>query len=205
MYSRRRIISFNELFFVFTLSLFFIVLLNADNISYGQTSDSSATNKQLTTEQMLGYTLFDKEAPEFTDTTLMGQLIDLSKMADTLVVLNFWFIQCKACRLEIPYLNKLQEDFKDKKIKLISFALNTDKELLQLQDTISKKIIINNEKICYEIITNCKTISDRYFVYTFPTTFVIKSGKIRKLLTLSTDSEECYRKDWKKEIKKLLD
>jgi thiol-disulfide isomerase/thioredoxin len=123
------------------------------------------------------------------------------------VVLNFWFIQCKGCRKEMPYLNRLQEQFKGQKFKLISLAWNTQKELMDLYNNDKKKITINNQELDYDIIPDCKWISEKYFVYAYPTNFLIKNGKVKELLIFDVTSEQSLEKSfkgYKKDIQKLL-
>ncbi|NVO03867.1 MAG: TlpA family protein disulfide reductase [Bacteroidetes bacterium] len=191
-------------FFSFSIKYFFLFFMLVFQISlFAQKTDSSAINKQLNGDEQLGFTLFKKTAPELVSTTLSGNKFDLSKIGDTVLVLNFWFIKCTGCIAEMPNLNKLQEDFKEKKFKIISLALNNINELKQIEDSASKKVVLNNVKLNYEIIPNCKSISEKYFVYKYPTTFLIKNGKIEQLLMNSNNQEENY-KIWQKEIRKLL-
>ena len=138
--------------------------------------------------------LIGKKAPHFNSNTISGKLFDLSLMKDTVVVLNFWFIQCKPCKAEIPYLNKLNEEFKGEKFKLISLAWNNENELINANDSL---------KINYEIIPDCKWISDKYFVNGYPRTFVIKKGKIKTML-FATDNPEQSFEEWKKKLNNLL-
>lgn len=63
-------------------------------------------------------------APDFIDTTIDGEIIELSKLKGQVVVLNFWSIGCQPCVQEIPDLNKLVRQYAGKKVTFISFAPN---------------------------------------------------------------------------------
>lgn len=190
-----------KLMFFFSL----MVLAFSSFISNGQVIDTSG--KYRTVEESLGYTLFGKEAPVFNSKAISGNTFDMSLMGDTVIFLNFWFIQCKGCRGEMPYLNRLQEQFKGQKFKLISLAWNSQKELMDLYVIEKKKVIINNQEIDYDVIPDCKWISEKYFVYSYPTNFVIKNGKVKELIVFDGSSDEGAEKsyaNYKKEIKKII-
>jgi peroxiredoxin len=61
-----------------------------------------------------------------------GNRVDLKALEGKIVILNFWFIGCSPCRMEIPDLNKLVDSFKtNDKIVFIAIALD-DKSNLQV-------------------------------------------------------------------------
>lgn len=43
---------------------------------------------------------------------------------DTTYVVNFWATWCKPCVAELPYFEKLQEEYKDKKVKVLLVSLD---------------------------------------------------------------------------------
>jgi len=50
-------------------------------------------------------------APEFNAVTADGKAVDTADLKGKVVVLNFWFIGCPACRAERPLLNDLKAKF----------------------------------------------------------------------------------------------
>lgn len=58
--------------------------------------------------------LVGKAAPDFTVTTLDGKKIKLKSLKGKVVLLNFWFTQCRPCVEEIPTLNKFVEKYKNR-------------------------------------------------------------------------------------------
>ena len=57
-----------------------------------------------------------ERALDFIVTTINGEHIKLSELRGKVVVLNFWFTKCGPCKLEIPDLNGLVNEFKDKDV-----------------------------------------------------------------------------------------
>lgn len=77
-----------------------------------------------------GATAKRKEAfPPFKFTALDGRQFDLAELRGKVVVLNFWFVACGPCRSEIPDLNKLVAEFKDKNVVFLAPALDKPEEL----------------------------------------------------------------------------
>jgi len=48
------------------------------------------------------------------------------QQSDTTYVINFWATWCKPCREELPLLNQLAQEEKDKKLKVILISLDTE-------------------------------------------------------------------------------
>ena len=111
-----------------------------------------------------------EKAPDFEVVTLDGKKLRLSDLKGKAVVLNFWFIGCAPCRVEIPGLNNLTEEFKEKDVVFIAFALDKEKNLKSfLQETPFK----------YQIVPNAGKIADQFRVRAYPTHIIInKEGRI---------------------------
>jgi len=61
-------------------------------------------------------------APDFTLNDIDGNKVTLSELRGNVVILNFWSIWCGPCLAEMPYLNKLYLEFKDKGLIVIAVA-----------------------------------------------------------------------------------
>ena len=57
------------------------------------------------------------------------QLSDFNPKKEKITVINFWFIACKPCKMEIPELNTLVEKYKGKDVEFLAIALNDPSEL----------------------------------------------------------------------------
>lgn len=64
-------------------------------------------------------------APNFSVKTLDGKLLSLADLKGKVVVLNFWFIGCQACRDQEPKLNAFRAKFADED-RVVFLAMTTD-------------------------------------------------------------------------------
>jgi len=113
-----------------------------------------------------------KAAPSFSVTALDGKQIDLGTLRGKLVVLNFWFIDCAPCRVEIPRLNQLVREFKprDKDIVFIAFALDKKEEL---------QTFLRKQEFAYQIVAASEDLADKFGVSAFPTHIVLdREGRV---------------------------
>lgn len=118
----------------------------------------------------------DKEmALDFDVKTLEGKQLNLSGLRGKVVVLNFWFIGCAPCRVEMPGLNILTDDFKDKDVVFIAFALDGAEAL---------KSFLKEKQFDYQIVPDGSKIASLYGVKVYPTHIIInKEGQIEFMLT----------------------
>ena len=168
----------------------------------------SSFYSQDSTLNYLSYlTLIEKPAPTISGTSLGGEKIDSSFIGNKTIILNFWFINCKWCRAEIPFLNKIKHDFDETNVVVIGAStdsLTTLKKALKSPSSLKDSIV---SSIKYQILPDSKELAKNYKVYGFPITFIIKQGKVRQVLSYSTEFnstkwKKAYKK-WKKKIKKV--
>jgi peroxiredoxin len=115
------------------------------------------------------------KATDFSLENIKGKKYTLSELSGKVVVLNFWFIACQPCIMEMPELNELVEEFKEKEVVFLAIALNTKKEL--------KKFLKKN-KFNYSIIADGQAIAQTYQIKGYPTNIIIdKSGVIHYVST----------------------
>ncbi len=79
------------------------------------------------------------------------------------VVMNFWFAECKMCIQEIPKLNKLVEKYGSENIVFLGLSTNMPEKALAISE---------REKFLYQIVPMAKPIAEKYWVYAYPTHFV---------------------------------
>lgn len=65
------------------------------------------------------------EAPDFTLEDLSGKNISLSRYKGSVVVLDFWATWCQPCRMSIPELVKLQENYRDKGFVVLGISMDS--------------------------------------------------------------------------------
>jgi peroxiredoxin len=120
-----------------------------------------------------------KEAKAFKADSLDGKPYDLSALRGKVIVVNFWFIGCAPCRVEMPGLNQLVAEFKDKDVVFLAPALDSAEELRKFLKTTAFN---------YTIIADAEAIVNSYEVSAFPTHIIIdRNGQIMGRLTGGSD------------------
>ena len=108
--------------------------------------------------------LIGKDAIPFTATDINGKEYTLSDLKGKIIVMNFWFIECKPCLIEIPELNELVEKYENENVVFLGFAKN---------DTSKLTSFLENKKFLYNIIPNSTKVIDDYNVFSYPTHIII--------------------------------
>ena len=100
-----------------------------------------------------------------------GKEIDLEHLRGKIVVLNFWFINCSPCRIEMPELNTLVDSFDSRdKIVFISIALDSKADLQNFLKASTFK---------YDVIGDGGNIAAQYGVGSYPTHVILnRDGKV---------------------------
>lgn len=109
-------------------------------------------------------------APTFNVTSLQGEKFDLAALRGKVVVLNFWYIGCAPCRVEMPGLNQLVSDFKSRDVVFIAVALDAAVDL---------RTFLTEKPFKYHIVADGEKIAQMFDVDTYPTHIVInKEGVV---------------------------
>jgi thiol-disulfide isomerase/thioredoxin len=108
--------------------------------------------------------LSQKPALPFSVKDLDGKSYDLAALRGKVVVLNFWFINCGPCRMEMPGLNKLVTEFAGKDVVFLSFALDEDKDLREF---------LKKTSFTYAVAPKAWEMSEKYGVSSYPTHVII--------------------------------
>jgi peroxiredoxin len=112
-------------------------------------------------------------APDVTLTDLSGRGVKLSSWRGQVVVLNFWYVACEPCRLEMP---ALERDYLDQRANgVVVLGVNTADDAATIQQFTSKL------GITYPIVRDPDLHATSAFrLAATPTTFVIdRAGVIR--------------------------
>lgn len=67
-------------------------------------------------------------SPNFELYDIENNLVSLRDLKGKVVYINIWATWCKPCVREIPHLNKLEKEFRDKKIHFVSINKNDSKD-----------------------------------------------------------------------------
>jgi len=121
-----------------------------------------------------------KLPPPFNVTSIDGEKLDLAALRGKVVVLNFWFIGCAPCRVEMPGLNQLVSEFKGKDVVFIAFATDAAEEL---------QTFLKEKSFNYRIVPAASKTAEAYEVNAYPTHVIIgKDGQIISRLTGGSDT-----------------
>lgn len=117
------------------------------------------------------YFITGKKTSLFNARDLNGNKLDLKNLKGKVVVLNFWFINCQPCRMEIPELNNLVDSLAiNENVVFAAVALDGKSELNTFLKTFPFK---------YNIVSDGRWIADMYGIQTYPTHVVIDTeGKV---------------------------
>jgi peroxiredoxin len=135
-----------------------------------------------------------RRAPDFALKSITGEEIKLSNFKGKIVMLNFWATWSPLCFGEIPVLEKLYQQYKDKGLVVIGISVDQGSEesvkSFAQQANITYPIVISTE----ELISNYRQATGDT-LKTIPTTFIInKAGFVFKK-HVSAQSKEMFEKD----------
>ena len=108
-----------------------------------------------------------KEAKSFKVKDLEGNKFSLKELKGKVIVMNFWFIGCKPCIMEMPELNKLVEKYKGKSVVFLGFTNDEEEQLISF---------LKKRTFLYNIIPDSKYVTDEYNINSFPTHIIIDSN-----------------------------
>jgi len=103
-------------------------------------------------------------------TDIQGNRIDLKHNQGKITVINFWFIGCLPCRLEISELNTLVEKYGSDSVRFVAVALDSKYELEDFLGRVPFK---------YNVVSDGLIYARSYRVQSYPTHVVISAeGKV---------------------------
>jgi peroxiredoxin len=144
-----------------------------------------APNKSGTTsdEPVFVNPLAGKQAPEFTLPDTTGRKVSLSSYKGKAVVLDFWATWCAPCKIEIPWLAKLHDQYASQGLEVIGVS----EDDLDLDDKVAlakeKKEITDSAAklgINYPVLFDDSQVAKPYGgIDALPTTFFVdRNGKV---------------------------
>lgn len=136
----------------------------------------------------------NSKALDFTLSDLQGKKYSLSSFKGNVILLNFWATWCPPCRYEIPILDKIQKEYKDKKFKIIAVSLDADTKALES--------FLKNNKVSFLVLSDKNgTVGYAYSVLAIPTSFLIDKDFIIRKIYIGILSEREFKKDLEKWLK----
>jgi peroxiredoxin len=114
-------------------------------------------------------------APDFTLPGLNGELISLSEFKGNVVLINIWATWCPPCVYEMPSMEKLHQQFKNEKFKILAISIDS-------QGAKAVAPFMKNHNLTFQtLIDPAGTIRTSYGVNSIPQSFIIdKQGHLLK-------------------------
>jgi thiol-disulfide isomerase/thioredoxin len=127
-------------------------------------------------------------APEFSAVDLNGKTVHLADYHGKPILLNFWATWCGPCLREMPFLQKIYEDYSN--AGLVIMAINIQENSAKI-----KEFLLTNHLTIPAFLDKSGIISDEYGIASIPTTFFLdKDGIIRqKIIGSFPDKETLIR------------
>jgi thiol-disulfide isomerase/thioredoxin len=137
--------------------------------------------------------MLDEPAVPFEAEDVNGNVVKLEALRGKVVLINFWGIWCKSCRLEIPHLVELDERLGDRGLVILGADYGDDPKDLPAY--------IDEMNISYPVLLD-DGLADVYEVLVFPTSVLIdRSGRVR--LRIEGYEEDKFR-DLVRAVEELL-
>lgn len=123
-----------------------------------------------------------KPAPGFTLQDLTGKQVSLASYKGRPVVVDFWATWCEPCKVEIPWFEKLHDQYAKDGLEIL--GVSTDdvdrddpaKLFTQKQDI---SAFVTKMHMNYPVLLSAEPVEDAYRIDATPTTFFIdRNGKI---------------------------
>lgn len=156
-------------------------------------SDTSikATINQIGFDAHKNFEMEGTQFPKFSFKDLNGNLVSNESMKGKIIVIKCWYIHCTPCIKEFPQVNKLADEYKDRKdILFISFAEDAPEKL---------KPFLAKRPLRYSVVPNMKVyMNEALQLNSFPTHFILnKEGIIAKVLPNFESLEVALEKESK--------
>ena len=118
----------------------------------------------------------DFMAPDFTTETLDGRTMVLSELRGQVVLINFWATWCLPCRAEMPAIQQVYEDYRDRGVEVLAVNLS------EQDGTVSA--FVEELGLTFPVLMDLDDdIGSLYRVRSIPTTFFVdRSGVIREVI-----------------------
>jgi peroxiredoxin len=113
-----------------------------------------------------------KHVPDIDLITISGKSFQMKNLRGKVIVLNFWFTACVPCIAEMPALNKLVKEYKNKDVMFFGITYDNLKTI--------KTKFLPKYKFDFNIVSDSKSITEM-FSAGYPTTYIIdKNGIIKE-------------------------
>ena len=153
-------------FSIYLSVLFLFLLLPLDFLAEGREED-------LYSKVRISLIKGDKKAPDFSLLDLHGKKVALKQFRGKIILLNFWATWCGPCKEEMPFLEILHQQFKEKDFVVVTVSVDYEEAKLVRE-------FVNKQRYTFPVLLDPKCeVLDLFEVKGIPTTFIIdKKGKM---------------------------
>lgn len=125
------------------------------------------------------------QIPNFDVKLLSGGTIGKKDLKGSVAILDFWATWCRPCISEIPFYNKIHEEYGDRKVIVLGIVLDPGSESVL-------NAFVKKHKMAYRIgLGNYSIARDFGGIRSVPTTFIVdRKGAIRKVLIGASSIKE---------------
>jgi cytochrome c-type biogenesis protein len=132
--------------------------------------------------------------PELTLKDLDGKDVSLSEYKGKVVLVNFWATWCEPCRVEIPWLIEMQQQYGPKGFVILGIALDEEGKSVVAPFVAKEKFDVNGQHLpmSYKILIGNDDAADKFGgLFGYPTSILIsRDGKQIKRVTGMISPEE---------------
>ena len=122
-------------------------------------------------------------APNFTTTTLDGEVVSLADFRGKVVLLNFWFTNCGPCRVEMPEFQNVTEAYADEDVVIVAVNREEGPEpIREFADELGLTFPI--------LLDEEGDIQFQYDVKGYPSTFILDRDGVIQFRTFSAMTVE---------------
>ncbi len=136
------------------------------------------------------------ESPGFATEDATGNRVDLTSFRGKVVVLNFWATWCPPCRLEMPAMERLYQEFREKGLEIVAVNFMESRDLVQA--------FAEEQKLTYTMLLDSRAeIAEQYGVMRLPETVLI--GRKGEVIAKTIGYKDWYKEDVRELVAALLD
>ena len=135
------------------------------------------------------------ESPGFSTEDAAGNRVDFASFRGKLVLLNFWATWCPPCRLEMPSMERLYGEFRDKGLEVVAVNFMESGEQV--------RAFAEEEKLTYPMLLDKRAdIAGKYGVMRLPVSVLI--GREGEVIAKAIGFKDWYKDDIRELVAALL-
>ncbi len=121
-----------------------------------------------------------RQAPDFTLTDLEGNSVTLSNFRGKVVFINFWASWCPPCRAEMPEIEALYQEYKDKDVVVIGVDILVWEILKGYDESDVRQFVQQGGYSWTFVLDTTGEVANNYGIIAIPTSFFLdKEGVIQ--------------------------